>query len=291
MEIALLSFAQVLPENLASLHRAAKNKGINLKEIEPTQLSLMISAEGSQVFYQAQTFQPHVVLHRTVSKFMHLVKPILEALEAEGTIVINDPTASIASRSKLETAQILQKSKLPFLESQFQFAGEDIRLDMKGAIITKPVLGAQGRDIQFHKNSSEASQAILQLTKALDNKFVEPILIQRDLGEKVKDYRAHVVDGKCVALMQRIPEPGKRLANLAQGGTGEALELRHPAARLAESAAQAMKLDIAGVDLLGIDNQIYISEVDAWAGFAGIEKVTGKSVSDAIFEMIERRLT
>ena len=44
------------------------------------------------------------------------------------------------------------------------------------------------------------------------------------------------------------------------------------------------------MDLLGIDDQIYISEVDAWAGFAGIEKVTGKSVSDAIFEMIERRL-
>ena len=90
--------------------------------------------------------------------------------------------------------------------------------------------------------------------------------------------------------MERSPRPGERVANLAQGGTGESLELTHPAARLAESAAQAMKLDIAGVDLLGIDDQIYISEVDAWAGFAGIEKVTGKSVSDAIFEMIERRL-
>jgi ribosomal protein S6--L-glutamate ligase len=290
MEIALLSFPHVLPENLASLRRAAEIKGFNLKEIEPTQLSLLISVESSQVLYQGQAFNPQVILHRTVAKFMHLVKPILEALEAEGTIVINDPTASIASRSKLETAQILQKSKLPFLDSQFQFSGEDIRLDLRGAIVSKPVLGAQGRGIQFHENSLEASQAIQQSPKALDNKFVEPILIQSDLGENVKDYRAHVVDGKCVALMQRIPEPGKRLANLAQGGIGEALELTHPAAGLAESAAQAMKLDIAGVDLLGIDNQIYISEVDAWAGFAGIEKVTGKSVSDAIFEMIERRL-
>ena len=90
--------------------------------------------------------------------------------------------------------------------------------------------------------------------------------------------------------MERIPQPGERVANLAQGGTGIALALTHPAARLAESAAQVMKLDIAGVDMLGIDNQIYISELDAWAGFAGIEKVTGVSVSSAIFEMIERRL-
>ena len=42
--------------------------------------------------------------------------------------------------------------------------------------------------------------------------------------------------------------------------------------------------------MFGIDNQIYISALDAWAGFAGIEKVTGVSVSSAIFEMIERRL-
>ncbi|MSW15466.1 MAG: hypothetical protein F2899_05745, partial [Actinobacteria bacterium] len=91
MEIALLSFPQVLPENLASLRQAATLKGINLKEIEPTQLSLMISPNDSKVFYQGQPFNPQVVLHRTVAKFMHLVKPILEVLEHSGTIVINNP--------------------------------------------------------------------------------------------------------------------------------------------------------------------------------------------------------
>jgi ribosomal protein S6--L-glutamate ligase len=89
--------------------------------------------------------------------------------------------------------------------------------------------------------------------------------------------------------MQRIPKPGERLANLAQGSSAQVLELTHPAAKLAEAAAQAMKLDIAGVDLLGLNNQIFVSEVDAWAGFAGIESVTGVSISNEIFEMIERR--
>jgi len=291
MEIALLSFSHILPENLASLRNAADAKGLALKEIEPTQLSLVIGPQGKQVFFQGQPFNPQVVLHRTVAKFMHLVKPILDTLEAAGTLVINNPAAALASRSKLETAQVLQLSKLPFLESQFQFSGEEILLNIEGEIISKPVLGAQGRGIQFFRNSLEALHSIQESSRPLDDHFVEPILFQKDLGTNVIDYRAHVVDSKCIALMQRIPQPGERLANLAQGGSGEALDLTHPAARLAESAAQAMKLDIAGVDLLGIDNQIYISEVDAWAGFAGIEKVTGKSVSDAIFEMIERRLT
>lgn len=291
MEIALLSFPQVLPENLASLRQAATLKGINLKEIEPTQLSLMISPNDSKVFYQGQPFNPQVVLHRTVAKFMHLVKPILEVLEHSGTIVINNPAASITSRSKLETAQVLARAGLPFLQSEFQFPGESIELHLEGEIISKPVFGAQGRGIQFFQNSMQATQAIAKSPKVLADHFVEPILIQKDLGTNVIDYRAHVVDGRCVALMERIPQPGERVANLAQGGTGIALALTHPAARLAESAAQVMKLDIAGVDMLGIDNQIYISELDAWAGFAGIEKVTGVSVSSAIFEMIERRLT
>ena len=290
MEITLLSFPQVLPENLASLRRAAKIKGINLKEIEPTQLSLMISAEGSQVFFQGQPFTPHVALHRTVAKFMHLVKPILHVLEATGTLVINSPAEALASRSKLETAQVLQKANLPFLESEFQFLGEVNQLQIKDEIILKPVLGAQGRGIEFFASSSNASLFIKNSPRNLDEHFVEPILIQRDLGNDVIDYRAHVVDGRCVALMQRIPKSEERLANLAQGGTAQVLDLTHSAARLAEAAAQAMKLDIAGVDMLGINDQIFISEVDAWAGFAGIESVTGISVSNAIFEMIERKL-
>lgn len=290
MEISVLSFPQVLPENLASFRHSAHLKGLLLREIEPTELSLIVNSEGNQVFFQDQPFTPQVVIHRTVAKFMHLIRPILETLELAGTIVINNPAAAIAARSKLETAQILQQAKLPFLESQFQFAGEEISIKLNGTIISKPVLGSQGIGIEFYDDSLAASRALHQSTRVLDNHFVEPVLIQQDLGESVVDYRAHVVDGHCVALMRRIPEPGERLANLAQGGTGESLELTHPAARLAESAAQAMKLDIAGVDLLGIENQIYISEVDAWAGFAGIERVTGVSVSSAIFEMIERRL-
>jgi len=289
MEIALLSFSHILPENLASLRNAADAKGLALKEIEPTQLSLVIGPQGNQVFFQGQPFNPRVVLHRTVAKFMHLVKPILDTLEAAGTLVINNPAAALASRSKLETAQVLQKANLPFLESEFQFLGEVNQLQIKNEIILKPVLGSQGRGIEFFESSSSASLFIQKSPKTLDEHFVEPILIQRDLGEDAIDYRAHVVDGRCVALMQRIPKPGERLANLAQGGSAQVLELTHSAAKLAEAAAQAMKLDIAGVDMLGINNQIFVSEVDAWAGFAGIESVTGVSISNEIFEMIERR--
>ena len=86
--------------------------------------------------------------------------------------------------------------------------------------------------------------------------------------------------------MTRIPEVGTRIANLAQGGTGSSLPLSHPAARLAEQAVAAFKLDYAGVDMLGLGDDLFLSEVDAWAGFAGIEQVTDTSVAEAILNFV-----
>ena len=55
---------------------------------------------------------------------------------------------------------------------------------------------------------------------------------------------------------------------------------------MAERALAAFELDYAGVDMLGLGDDLYLSEVDAWAGFAGIEKVTGVCVSEAILNFV-----
>jgi glutathione synthase/RimK-type ligase-like ATP-grasp enzyme len=285
MEIVLLSYSEVLTPNLESFRHSARQLGITLIEIAPHELSLVVGAEKSTVLFKGQSFTPAVVLHRTVAKFTPLIKPILRVWEQAGTVVLNDPEASLASRSKLESSLIFQLKKLPFLQSQFFYGNYGIEPDEPGEVIIKPIFGSQGRDIHFFDNAAEAK-------KYFDNEEVEeakliaePFLSQIDLGPYVIDYRASVVGGKCVALMTRIPEVGTRVANIAQGGTGSAISLDHLAARLAEQALNAFSLDYAGVDILGLGDDLYVSEVDAWAGFAGIEKVTGASVSTAILQL------
>ena len=285
MEIVLLSYSDVLTPNLESFRNSARKLGITLKEIAPHELSLVVGAEKSTVLFNGQNFTPAVVLHRTVAKFTPLIKPILRVWQSAGTVVLNDPEASRASRSKLESSLIFQLEKLPFLQSQFFYGNYGIEPDEPGEVIIKPVFGSQGRDIHFFNNATEAKEHFDNEETEEAKLIAEPFLSQADLGPYVIDYRASVVGGKCVALMTRIPEVGTRIANIAQGGTGSALSLDHPAARLAEQALAAFGLDYAGVDILGLGDDLYVSEVDAWAGFAGIEKVTSTSVSTAILQL------
>lgn len=290
MEIHLLSFPDILPENLQSLRTSAENLGINLIEIKPAELSLLVSADSNQVFLNGARFAPQVLIHRTIAKFMGVAKPIFETLANQGTWVINDPSASIKSRSKLESAIAFKAAGLPFLDTQFFYTSEKHHLVIEEPIILKPINGVQGKGIKFFETKVAAEKWIEVQERDTGSASVEGFLAQKDLGVKVRDLRAYVVDGKCIAMMQRIPSSDNRLANMAQGGKGVALEPIGPAAKLAEDAVAALNLDFAGVDLLEIDNQIYVSELDAWAGYAGIEKVTGVSVSSAILEMIASRI-
>ena len=286
MEIVLLSYPDVLTPNLDSFRAATAKVGISRLEIAPHELSLIVGAEKSTVLYRGKPITPKAVIHRTVAKFSPLIKPILRVWKAGGTYVMNDPDASLASRSKLESSLIFQLAKLPFLQTQFFYGNYGIEPDEPGEVIIKPIFGARGRDIHFFKNSGEVKDYFDQQEVKEEKLIAEPFLSQADLGPYVIDYRASVVGGKCVALMTRIPEVGTRIANLAQGGTGSSLPLSHPAARLAEQAVAAFKLDYAGVDMLGLGDDLFLSEVDAWAGFAGIEQVTDTSVSEAILNFV-----
>ena len=290
MEIVLLSYPDVLTPNLDSFRAAAKKVGHTLLEIAPHELSLIVGQEKSTVLYQGREIAPKAVIHRTVAKFAPLIKPILQVWSAQGTYVLNEPNASLSSRSKLESSLIFQLAKLPFLQTQFFYGNYGIEPDEPGEVIVKPVFGAQGRDIHFFKDVAATKEFFDEQELVEEKLIAEPFLSQADLGPYVIDYRASVVGGKCVALMTRIPEVGTRIANMAQGGTGSPLPLTHPAARMAERALDAFELDYAGVDMLGLGDDLYLSEVDAWAGFAGIEKVTGVSVSTEILNFVASKV-
>lgn len=278
-----------MPENLQSLRVSAHKNGHKLIEVKPTEVSLLVSESSTKVLFRGKKFAPRVVLHRTVAKFMGICIPILNALEQQGSIIINDPSNSLKSRSKLESVLEFQRAKLPFLTTQFLHSSGGHELEVEGPIILKPINGVQGRGIMFFDSNSEALNWISTQPRDISPNWVEGFLVQKDLGKEVKDIRAYVVDGKCLAMMQRIPSPDCRLANIAQGGRGIPMKTEGRTAELAVSATKALGLDIAGVDLLETKEGIFVSEIDAWAGYAGIEKVTGVSISDAIIRLIEER--
>ena len=102
------------------------------------------------------------------------------------------------------------------------------------------------------------------------------------------DYAAATpMDEKVVAAMQRKAPPGEFKANIHQGATAGPIKLTASERKTARTAAKALGLNVAGVDILRSERGPLVIEVNSSPGLEGIEKATGIDVAGIIIENIE----
>jgi ribosomal protein S6--L-glutamate ligase len=117
------------------------------------------------------------------------------------------------------------------------------------------------------------------------------VIVQEYIKEaKGADIRAFVVDGHVVGAMKRQAKEGEFRSNLHRGGTAEVIELTHEEEIAAIKAANALKLGVAGVDILQSDRGPLIIEVNSSPGLEGIENATGKDIAGQIIKYIEKHV-
>ena len=115
------------------------------------------------------------------------------------------------------------------------------------------------------------------------------VIVQEFIKEaKGADIRAFVVDGHVVGAMKRQAKEGEFRSNLHRGGTSEVIELTHEEEIAAVKAASALKLGVAGVDILQSDRGPLIIEVNSSPGLEGIEAATGKDIAAQMIKYIEK---
>lgn len=281
MKLTVLSYADVSAENINSLRRAAETLGVEIQELEPHRLSLWLDGGHRRVLLDGRPFTPDAVLHRTVARLMGVIAPVLHTWAEGRTVVLNDPTSSLVSRDKLATARALSLASIPYVPSLGLFADSEVLLPSRDLIrVTKPALGLRGEDVHLHADTPAAQSFIRALRPSTSHMVAQPLM-----GLPGSDIRAYIVGGRCVGLMTRTAKRGEFRANIAQGGTGSTLSNTHPAAILAERAVTALGLDFAGVDIVDDHGLLRVLEVDAWAGFAALEQVTGVDIASKIIQL------
>jgi ribosomal protein S6--L-glutamate ligase len=296
-EIVVLHYPNVRYANWQLLCKSARSRGIRLATWEPHRLQVHCMDGRISGCYDGKPVRPGIVLHRTVAAFQGIVIPALKLWASEGAIVLNEPDAAYRSRDKLLTYLALHRAQVPIVHTiafvEPSTAALQPLVDHRGVIL-KPAHGVRGEGIRAWRSTDELLAAwegtIEQrspLSLAREHYVAQPLT-----GGGGRDLRAFVVDGVCVALMQRQAAPGEIRANLTLGATPTQLPRDHPAASTAVAALEACRLDYGGVDLIEDDDgTIRVLEVDAWAGFAGISAVTGEDVAGAILQLaMTRRL-
>lgn len=165
-------------------------------------------------------------------------------------------------------------AELDFLDRAAEYLGYPF--------VIKECFGSFGAQVYLAHERGEARELLQKTagTAAIAQEFIKTSF--------ARDIRLYVVGGRCVAAMLRENDAGDFRANVARGGKAAPYIPSAEELRVAELAAELLRLDFAGVDLLFGPNGPLLCEMNSNAHFAGISASTGADIAGAIMQHVAR---
>ena len=115
--------------------------------------------------------------------------------------------------------------------------------------------------------TKKAAESVINAFKSLKANILVQEFIKEADG---KDIRCFVIDGKVVASMQRTASLGEFRANAQLGGSTALLKATSEERKPATKATTAMRLSVAGVDIIRSSCGPLLLAVNSSPGVAGI---------------------
>ena len=153
-------------------------------------------------------------------------------------------------------------------------------------LIVKLLEGTQGKGVVLAE-TNKAAESVINAFKSLQANILVQEFIKEADG---KDIRCFVVDGKVIGSIQRSAAAGEFRANLHLGGTASAVRITPQERKVAVTAAKAMGLQVAGVDIIRSHTGPKVLEINSSPGLEGIESITAKNIAGMMIECIEKNL-
>ncbi len=288
MKIAILSRNARL-YSTQRLVDAARERGHVVRVLDPLRCYVRIAPGGMAIRYKGKALRDiDAAIPRIGTQSTFYGTAVLRQLEMMGVYTPNPSDAVLRARDKLRCLQILASHGLQMPATVFGDNPDDTTdlLAMLGdpPHVIKLNEGSQGTGVVLAEKRS-ASQSVIEAFRGLYANF----LVQEFIAEaNGSDLRCFVVGDKVVAAMQREATAGEFRANLHRGGTASKATLSEQEKHIAVSAAQALGLGIAGVDLLRSNRGPLLLEVNASPGLEGIEAASGVDVAARIVKHLER---
>lgn len=213
---------------------------------------------------------------------------VIRQFELAGIPVFNSYESIVAAKNKIRMLQKLSNGRIPMPKTYAIRSAQYIPeiMDDIGPfpVIVKASMGSGGIGVAI----AESKRGLRSLVEMMmsDADEATPLIIQQYIRESSgQDIRVFIVGGKIVAAMERIAtKKGEFRSNFSIGGKVRIASLSQQERRLAEKAAAAMDLDVAGVDLIRSKNGTKVLEVNCNPGLKGITGATGVDVAESILK-------
>ncbi len=287
MKIAILS---TYPKNYSSkrLIEEGKARGHSIEVIQPSRCFMDISSGAPMVHYKnRKLINVDAVLPRIGASISAYGMAVVRQFEMMGVYCINSSNAIGRSRDKLRSMQILAQKGLPLPKTSFANSTEQtqklIKLVGGAPAVVKLLEGSQGRGVVLAETPS-ACESLIDAFRELQANFLVQEYIKDANGS---DIRCFIVGDKVVGSMMRQAKEGEFRSNLHRGGHAIPIKITAEERKVAVAAAKAMKLNMAGVDIIRSSSGPKILEVNSSPGLEGIEAATEKNIAGEVIKYIE----
>ncbi len=288
MKIGILS----RNENLYSTRRlieAGEARGHEVKVIDALRCYMNINSDKPEIHYKGEELTEfNAIIPRIGASVTFYGCSVLRQFEMMKVYPVNESVAISRSRDKLRSLQLLSRKGIGMPVTGFASKPDDVKdlLEMVGGapVVIKLLEGTQGIGVVLAE-TRKAAESVIEAFMGLKANIMVQEYIKEAGGA---DIRCFVIGDKVIAAMKRQAQEGEFRSNLHRGGSASLVRITPEERRTAVSAARAMGLNVAGVDLLRSARGPLVMEVNSSPGLEGIEIATGKDIAGMIIEFIEK---
>ncbi|MEZ5857343.1 MAG: 30S ribosomal protein S6--L-glutamate ligase [Hyphomicrobiaceae bacterium] len=269
---------------------AAHQRGHDIDVINTLSVHVNITANKPLLRQGGRTLEAYdAVIPRIGASVTNYGLAVLRQFEIQGVFPLNESVAIGRSRDKLRALQILARAGVGMPNTAFAHRprkAAEVVAEVGGApVVIKLLEGTQGMGVILAETDASAASTIEAFSAANVN-----ILVQEFIAESAgTDVRALVVGGKVVAAMKRTSKKGDFRSNLHRGGKAQPVKLSEEEQATALRSAEALGLNVAGVDMLRSARGTLVLEVNASPGIEGMEAASGVDVAGAMIAFLEAK--
>ncbi|PWN07559.1 30S ribosomal protein S6--L-glutamate ligase [Rhodohalobacter mucosus] len=286
LRIAILSRNRSL-YSTKRLIEAIENKGHEAIVLDHLKCDIVIEQDQPAIFYGGKKIT-HIdaVIPRIGASVTFYGAAVVRQFEMMNVPTAVESQALVRSRDKLRSLQILARSNVGMPKTVFTNYSKEVKniIDSVGGapLIVKLLEGTQGYGVVLAP-TKKAAESIIEAFHSMKARVIVQEFIEEAKGA---DIRAFVIGNKVVGSMKRQGKEGEFRSNLHQGGSGKLIKLSKKEREVALTAAKAMGLSIAGVDMLQSERGPLVLEVNSSPGLEGIEKTTNRDIASDIISYV-----
>ncbi|MDH5598084.1 MAG: 30S ribosomal protein S6--L-glutamate ligase [Cyclobacteriaceae bacterium] len=290
MKIAILSRNSKL-YSTRRLLEAIRERGHEGVVLDTLKCDIIIDEKGPKLLYKGEPLEKiDAIIPRIGASITFYGTAVVRQFEMMKVFSAVSSLSITRSRDKLRSLQILSSTGVQMPKTAFTnySKGEKTIMNHLGhpPFVIKLLEGTQGLGVVLAE-TKKAATSVVEAFEGLKARIILQEFIEEAKGA---DIRALVVDGEVVGAMKRQGKEGEFRSNLHRGGTSKLIKLKRAEKSAALTAAKAMGLNIAGVDMLQSKKGPLILEVNSSPGLEGIEKATGVDIAGKIVEYIEKSI-